>query len=123
MRQSCYLNFQPISWSQSIRRYPTINVEGPYLAAPCRTNRSDLILSDGYRLRDLEISLSILQGELEAKHREQLSKNAIGGIWWDAKDQFVHGWFHLQPDYYAEVWDQIRSGGYAHCNINLNVSP
>jgi hypothetical protein len=121
---SCYLYLQPTGWSQQIRRYPRINVEGPYLSVPCRTlPDSDLVLSDGYKLSDLEIALAIFQGEPDAKEREQLSARAIGGIWWLREQAFIHGQFYLRADDYAAIWDQVRDGGYAACRITLGVSP
>jgi len=82
-----------------------------------------LLLSDGYKLRDLEIALGILQGELDPKRRERLSEQAIGGIWWVREQVFVHGWFYLKADDYAAVWDQVRDGGYVACGITLGLSP
>jgi hypothetical protein len=115
-----YVYLTPISWSQQIRRYPTINVEGPYLQATCRTD-SDLRLSDGSKLRDFKIPLAIFQGEMDAKKRERLSEQAIGVIAWISEQQFVHGFFYLKADDYAAVWDQVRDGGYAACGITLGV--
>jgi hypothetical protein len=91
---SCTIYLKPISWSHEIRRYPTINVVGLQLRATCRTLLdSDLLLSEGHRLRDLEIELSIFQGDPDAKERERLSEQAIGGIWWLPDQTFVHGFF------------------------------
>jgi hypothetical protein len=112
----------PIEWRQQVRRYPNINVEGLYLSVTC-TTQSDLLLSDGYKLSDLTIELSIFQGDMSAKDREQLSDQAIGGIWWSPEQTFVHGHFYLQAADYAAVWEQVRNGGYAHCHINLSLYP
>ena len=121
-----YIYLKPVSWSHQIKRYPTINVEGAQLAVRCRTlPNSDLLLSEGYRLRDFEIPLTIFQGELDAENRQrhQLSQQAIGGIWWIPEEAFVHGWFHLKADDFAAVWDQVRIGGYEACGISLGISP
>jgi hypothetical protein len=122
------IDLKPIGgWSQQISRYPRINVEGPCLKVTCKTldesdgylGDADLLLSDGYKLSDLKISLSIFRGEPDAKDREQLSEKAIGGIWWVPEQAFIHGYFYLKADDYSAVWDQVRDGGYVACGIHL----
>ena len=56
-----YIYLKPVSWRQSIRRYPSIDANGLYLSAECTTD-SDFILSDKLKLRDRKISLSFLRG-------------------------------------------------------------
>src|SRR5262249_42259995 len=112
------------SWSQEIRRYPTINVEGSCLKLTCRTSgNADLILKDGRKLSDFEIHLHIFGGEVDAKEQDQLSEQAIGGIWYDEKKSFVHGVFYLKAEDYVAVWDQVRDGTYATCLITLGIEP
>jgi hypothetical protein len=118
-----YLYVKPITWTQSIRRYQTIGVNGRYLTTQCRTD-SDLILSDKLKLRDLEINLSFLRGALPDKDREKgkLSEGAIGGIWWVSEDNFVHGWFYLPAEDYDAIWEQIKRGDYIACDISLGTA-
>lgn len=119
-----YLYLKPVEWTQTIMRYPSITVEGSKLGVTCTTDaKSDLLLSDGYKLSDLKIELAIFQGELSAKDRERLSEQAIGGIWWIAEQTFVHGWFYLKADDYTAIWDQVRNGGYVACGISLGIRP
>jgi hypothetical protein len=114
----------PIRWSQQVRRFPKIKVEGRHLTVTCTTSaNSDLLLTDGYRLSDFKIELAISPGELPVEERERLSEQAIGGIWWIADQAFVHGWLYLSADDYAAVWDQVRDGRYADCQISLGVGP
>ncbi len=35
----------------------------------------------------------------------------------------VGGWFCLKPDLHADLWAQVRDGGYAVCMIVINVAP
>jgi hypothetical protein len=119
---SSYLYLKPVEWSQKVRRYPSLNVEGPHSTVTCTSrNNSDLLLSDGYKLSDLQIELAVFQGELRAKYRGSLPDQAIGGIWWIPEQAFVHGWFYLNADDFAAVWDQVRDGGYVACGIVVGV--
>jgi hypothetical protein len=90
------------------------------LSAKC-TTKSDLILSDGFKLSDFEVHIGVLKGELPAKQRElvKLSEEAIGGVWWLADTKFVHGWFYLQTEEYAALWEQINNSQYVDCGIKL----
>jgi hypothetical protein len=125
MLESCYISLRPIRWSQEIRWYPSINVEGRHLRATCTTT-DDLLLSDGQKLRDFEIELSIMDGELdpETRAKSKLQEAAIGGIWWISDHpSLVHGRFYLKSDARAAIWDQVRAGGYVDCRITLSVTP
>jgi hypothetical protein len=118
-----YLYLKPLTWTQSIRRFPTINVNGLYFTAQC-TTKSDLILSDKLKLSDLEINLSFLRGALPEKDREKtnLLDGAIGGIWWNSDDNFVHGWLYLPDEDYAALWEQINRGDYIDCDVSLGTA-
>lgn len=119
-----YLYLQPIAWSHKIRRYPSLNVGGSILSVTCTMRGdSDLLLSEGHKLSNFQLELSIFPGELSAEDRKGLPEEAIGGIWWLAEERFVHGWFCLKADEYAAVWDQVRDGGYVACAIDLGVRP
>jgi hypothetical protein len=117
----CFLHLKPVAWSQGLRRYPK-NIEGPVLRATC-TAVSKFLLSDPYKLQDVQIELSIFRGEVDAlKERKELSEAAIGGIWW-ARDALVHGFFFLKADDYAALWDGVRDGGDVAWEITLGVRP
>jgi hypothetical protein len=75
-----FIYLKPITWTQSIRGYPSI--DGLHLTTQC-TIKSDLSLSDKLKLSDLEVSVSFLRGALPEKDREKtnLLDKAIGGIW------------------------------------------
>ena len=128
-----YLRLEPISWRQEIRDYPTINVEGRYLVASCKAAAdADLRLSNNAKLTALGIELSILIGEpVDAKgkplehgigefrfHGELPPRDDLLGM-----DSFLSGLFYLKPDSYSALWDQVREGGYASCEITISVDP
>jgi len=129
-----YLRLEPISWRQEIRDYPTINVEGRYLVASCKAAAdADLRLSNNAKLTDLTVELSILVGEqpLDAYdkplergigefrfHGEMPSRDDLPGM-----DPFLSGLFYLKPESYSALWDQVREGGYASCEITISVDP
>jgi hypothetical protein len=117
------LYLKPVSWRQSIRRYPSIDANGRYLTAQCTTD-SDFILSDKLKLRDVKLEISIMQGELSGENREKakLSKGTIGGIWWLSDHNLVHGWFYLPDEGYAALWEQIKGGDYVDCHLNLGTA-
>jgi hypothetical protein len=117
------LYLTPINWTQSIRCYPRIDVNWLYLTALCRT-KSVLILSDKLKLSTLDIHLSIFQGSLPDKDREEgeLSERAIGGVWWSSNDNFVDSWFYLPTESYEALWEQIKRGDYLECQITLGTA-
>jgi hypothetical protein len=117
-----FLYLKPVSWRQSIRRYPSIDVNGLYLTAQCTTT-SDLLLGDKLKLSDLEISLSFLRGAVPEKDQEKvnLAEGAIGGIWWLSDHNFVHGSIYLPDEDYAALWDQIKGDDYIDCDISLGT--
>jgi ABC transporter substrate binding protein len=101
----CFLHLKPVAWSQGLRRYPK-NIEGPVLRATC-TAVSKFLLSDPYKLQDVQIELSIFRGEVDAlKERKELSEAAIGGIWW-ARDALVHGGLMSYGSNVVDAWRQV----------------
>ena len=114
-----YLYLKPITWTQSIRRYPTIDVNGPYLTAPC-TTKSVLILSEKLKLSDLKLTYLFCEALCLTKiaKKAKLSERAIGGIWWISDDNFVHSWFYLPAEDYDAIWEQIKQGDYIDCQIS-----
>jgi hypothetical protein len=121
-----YISLEPIEWTQEIRDYPSINVTGRYLNVICRaTANCDVLLNDKIDLRDFQsIPLGILDRESKADERLRLSKEALGGIWYIADGNFLHGWFRLkEPEWFTAVWDQVRDGNYSECDITLSVGP
>jgi hypothetical protein len=123
---SVYIYLTATEWSQEIRSFPSIDVQGRILRATCTVQgKSDVLLYDGLELSAFGIQLSLMEGELDAEHRTKmnLSADAIGGLWYNTEQQIVHGWFHLTSDSHAGVWEQVRDGGYAKCAITLGIAP
>jgi hypothetical protein len=118
-----FISFEPIEWTQEIMDYPSINVAGRYLRVICRaTANCHVRLNDAIDLRDFTIPLGIR--DRNSKADERLSKEALGGIWYIADQNFVHGWFCLkEPEWFTAVWDQVRDGNYSECNITLSIGP
>jgi hypothetical protein len=119
------IGLNAIAWTQEIRRYPTINVEGLYLHVTCTVLRpSSLLLNDRRSISDLEFHLSIFPGDTPDNH-SQLSEKAIGGLWSheDEDDFFIHGSFYLKASDYQAVWEQVIGSNYVECRINLEVFP
>jgi hypothetical protein len=125
-----YIYLKPLTWSQSISHYPNRDPskkrEGTGLSVVVRpTPDCDVLLSNGAKLRDFTISLSIVQGVFPADEHQKanFAKEAIGGLWFIEEQDFLHGWFFFKPDNYAAVWDQVREGRYVDSLITLGVEP
>jgi hypothetical protein len=87
-----------------------------------------LKLRNGAKIADYELALTILNGEITASDRQKYSlmEEAIGGLWFaddQDLDEFLHGWFFMNPTAYAELWEQVRGGGYSNCIFSLGVGP
>jgi hypothetical protein len=125
-----YLRLEPLSWCQEIRNYPTINVVGRYLAAKCKAAAdSDLRLSNNIKLADVTVELSILEGEPGDAGGKRLDRG-IGDVYFRAVppsdyepgiDSFISVCFYFKSDSYTAVWDQVRNGSYAGCEISISV--
>jgi len=123
-----YLDLKPTLWSQSVKTFLNNDsdkaTEGTALSLNARSlPDTELSLKDGKKLKDYEISLSIIPGEIapEELQKRRLSPDAFGGLWYIEEDDFVHGWFFFKPHNYGAIWDQVRTGGYQDCTITLGV--
>lgn len=128
---SCLIRIRPVEWFQTISDYSS-QVEGRRLTVNAKSEHDrEFMLSNNRKLHELNINLSILvdaptdakEGPLErgiglfSFHDERPPLLDI-----DGNDAFVAGWFSVQPEHFAELWDQVSRGGYSDCVINLNVS-
>lgn len=125
-----YVNLKPLMWSQEIRHYPSTKVgegeEVTIIQVTCAPDaKCDLLLSDGAKIRDHEISITIIPGEIKADERQKtnLLNQAIGGLWFLEEEDFVHGRFYFKSNNFTALWDQVRDGGYVDCVICLGVDP
>ena len=85
-------------------------------------------LRNGAKIADYELALTILNGEITASDRQKyaLVEEANGGLWFvddEHADELIHGWFFMYPNAYAELWEQVRGGGYSSCIFSLEVGP
>jgi len=126
-----YLRLEPVSWRQEVRDYPTINVEGRYLAANCKPD-DNLRLSNNVKLTDLTVDFCILSGDPEDARGRPLEKGVIGDFRFQESppsddypgmDPFLSGCVFLKPNSYDALWDQVRDGGYATCQITIRLDP
>jgi len=118
------ISFEPVEWIQEIGDYQDIEIHSRHLRADCRPASDCDLLLDG--IEDIRkfalIQFGIIDGPPAAEQLEKsrLSKQALGGIWYNRGHP--GGWFHLkEPDSYAAVWDQVRYGSYLDCTITLGV--
>ena len=121
MPMHSYIYLKPLTWTQEIRYYSHLgNDEGGNLSADCAPSADcDLMLRDGVKLRDFQIiPISFLQEKLE---EPKLEAEAIGELWSDEGQTSVNGWLHFEPKNYSALWDQVRTGNYASCQICLGV--
>jgi len=125
-----YLYLKPIGWSQSIRSYsnkdPSKATEGTLLSMNVRAvPDTELSLNDESKLKDYDISLSVIPGDLPPDELQKriLSPDALGGLWHVKEENFVHGWFFFKRHNYEAVWDQVKTGGYRDCTVTLGVMP
>jgi hypothetical protein len=84
---------------------------------------SNLVLSNGVRVQDKKLALS-LSGANEARRGDgTLLERGIGYLLHYPSDETFGGWFCLKPPDFAEIWEQIRNGGYSDCDVTLWVGP
>jgi hypothetical protein len=131
------LRLEPVSWVQEIRDYPSIKVEGQYLRVSCKPEpgtRSDLRLSNNAKLTDLTAELGIVAGEQPLDAHGKPLKQGIGDFRFHEEmplsddglpgmDAFLSGFLYLKPDSYLALWEQVRDGDYAGCDITINIGP
>lgn len=115
------IHLKPVSWGQTVRRYPRIKVEGRKLDMNCKpiTDRHFQI-SDGTNVPDLSVSLSVFDAGTISDDEAQLERG-FGLL----ANRFTHldGWFLLTPSGFTEVWEQVRDGRYSDCTVTLTVAP
>lgn len=121
-----YIRLKPTEWKQEIRADGESETPALRLRAECTALvDSDLLLTDGRKLSDLILHLTIFPGDMPRADRDRvkLPEKALGGIWWDNERVFVHGWFYLRTTEYQALWGQLMSGNYLEPTIELTVSP
>jgi hypothetical protein len=123
----CSLRLKPYEWVQTIDRYPDIKVEGRRLRLKARVEPDHrLLLSSKEELSNLNVDLLIFGLDPSQVNKEPL-KAGFGLFNYResvaALATHIGGWFCLEPESYAELWNQVREGGYSDCRMELVVEP
>ena len=123
----CAIRMRPTTWSQCISRYYRLKTVGWQLQVWCRAENtgvpdavSDLHLTSGEQMKDVDICLDFETRDPTNVDGTPLH-NAIGCLQHDVG--LVSGWISLKSDDFAEVWEQVRKGGYSDCVIEIAVRP
>jgi hypothetical protein len=122
---TCFLNLKPIEWFQSIT-YGIEHEEGCRLIGNFKPEwDTEVELSNGRRLHDLMVNLPIYD-------REPWTEQGIGVLNFldDVAPNFdrgfqacIGGGVCLTHEYYVELWEQLRQGGYSDCRFTIQVAP
>ena len=121
------IRFKPYEWVQTIDRYPDIKNEGRRLRLKARAEAGHrMLLSSNDELCNLNVDLSIFDLDPATVNEKPLKagfglfvyREAVAGL-----AAHIGGWFCLERDSHAELWDQVRQGGYSDCWMNLDVEP
>jgi hypothetical protein len=116
MTRTTSIGLNAIAWTQEIRRYPTIGVEGLYLCVTGKIRHSSsLFLNDGRAIGGWEITLNIVPCKSPA------SEKIIGDLWSDHEQNFIHGSLYINDSEYLVVWEQVVNGNYVKCLIRIDV--
>src|SRR5262245_25680305 len=113
----CAIRMRPTNWSQYISRYDRVKTVEWQMRASCRAENAtgavpDLCLTSGEQMKDFDIYLDFERREPTNVDGTPLY-NAIGCLQHDVG--VVSGWVSLKSDDFAEVWEQVRQGGYSAC--------
>ena len=122
--RSSIIYLKPLSWHQSTSCRASAQEGDLYIWTRCvPTKECDVVLSNGAKLRDYKIDVGINHGVFKPDDRAKyhLSDEAIGGLKLIVERDYVHGWFYIGSNNYSALWDQVRTGGYADCTIELWV--
>ena len=92
---SSYLYLKSVSWRQEVRHYPGIKVEGAYLSTTCvPSSDCEILLSNKGEVRNYQIDLGVLPGELSAEEKPRFLPDAFGGLFFVAAKSRAMG--HLR---------------------------
>ena len=121
-----HIDLTPVVWTHTLSHDGATVLRAQASCAP--GGRCDLRLRNGAKIADYELALTILNGEMTASDRQKyaLVEEAHGGLWFvddEHVDELIHGWFFMNPNAYAELWEQVRGGGYSSCIFSLEVGP
>jgi hypothetical protein len=118
-----WINLRPFEWIQTISR------ERRGLIVKCKVEGDYVELSNQRRLHDLSVNLSINDDPPSASLERGIGRFSFRDDiaprdpWAKPFYACVGGWFCLKPDSYADVWEQVRDGGYSDCLIDISVAP
>ena len=126
-KSSCSICLKPYEWVQTIDRYPDIKVEGRRLRLKARVEPGHrLLLSNTEELSNLNVDLMIFGLDPSQVNKKPLKTGFGLFIYREsvvALETHISGWFCLEPESYAELWNQVREGGYSDCRMELDIEP
>jgi hypothetical protein len=121
------VSLKPYEWVQSIR-YEGSKVEGRRsIRMQARVEAGHrILLSSNDELSSLNIDLQIVDLDPAQMTTKPLTTGFGVFVYRDALRGLathIGGWFCLDRESYAELWDQVREGGYSDCRMTLNLEP
>jgi hypothetical protein len=143
-----HLDLRVVDWVQTISIQGSADSAGPSLRARCSAmDGSYLTLSSGESITQIPIDVALFRGPLTVGDGRPLEKGVglfnyvrseeprtnyvrLAGL----RLNFVRSegvrppstiacYIGLEPDFYNEVWAQVRSGTFSESNISLDIDP
>jgi len=133
-----HLNLRVVDWVQTISVKGLIDPAGPALRARCSA-MDDLrfALSGGESITQIPIDVGLSQGPLTAGNGRPL-EGGVGLFNYIRQEgprvNYVRSggprppsaiacYIGLEPDFYNEVWVQVRSGAFSESSISIDLGP
>jgi hypothetical protein len=124
-----WIKLRPVEWIQTIATNSIAAREGRGLIVNCKVVDDHVELSNERKLRDLSVNLSISDDLPPVSLERGIGRFSFYADrepvdpWGKRFYACVGGWFCLKPESYADLWEQVREGGYSDCPIDIQVAP
>lgn len=121
-----YIYLSPFLWTQTIES-DAEGRSGRHASAQCSVREGgDFRISNGDNLAQRVVHFSCLAGAPTEANGTPL-EGGIGRVFYipdgSDGDPFVHGWMYLPPDEHAALLQQLTSGAFTDCTLDLTVTP
>jgi hypothetical protein len=121
-----YIFLSPFAWTQTIQS-DARGGSSRHATAQCSMREGcNFRISTGDNLTQRVVHLSVMAGQPTEANGSPL-EGGIGRVFYipDGSDgePFVHGWMYLPPDEHAALLQQLTSGAFSDCTIDLTVTP